>query len=441
MIPTFLEKLKQGSNVVEEMNADVRGLATLLFARHVEALLREFATFSASSYGDEKDEYWTVFTCNTDETKKYVSVFIGWTMKRDVPIEKIWIAVGGEGLFWNCDLCRPAKRGEADELLPPLRTSVERASQKANEGVLYSFDVVTRIDAGQPVLPPRPLRLGESLLVCISRDADADKLGWGHNNGLAVLTRVSAADAKDAEQAAGKNVFELLLFWTLISGSYCHPTKLLFSSKSSNGDAESRMMDISTTEANVKKYHWATRVDSKTALELAEPLWRHLQNLSAGVKMKVLSSLAAYRAAQGVQRGLQFVPTLAVVGYFASLESLLAPPVRCEGNVTCGKCGALSLKHEKTGHLKSILEAVLPTLSENRRPGVEAMLKHAYRKLRSAYVHSAQTEWREFAGGTRLWQDITDPDEFWREQPPFMTLFKLDEIVRDFIICRISAEY
>ncbi len=318
MIPKFLEKLKQGSNVVEEMNADVRGLATLLFARHVEALLREFATFSASSYGDEKDEYWTVFTCNTDETKKYVSVFIGWTMKRDVPIEKIWIAVGGEGLFWNCDLCRPAKRGEADELLPRLRTVVERASQKANEGVLYSFDVVTRIDAGQPVLPPRPLTLGESLLVSISRDADADKLGWGHNNGLAVLTRVSAADAKDAEQAA----------------SYCHPTKLLFSSKSSNGDAESRMMDISTTEANVKKYHWATRVDSKAALELAESLWRHLQNLSAGVKMKVLSSLAAYRAAQGVQRGLQFVPTLAVVGYFASLESLLAPPVRCEGNAT-----------------------------------------------------------------------------------------------------------
>src|SRR2546430_12606998 len=86
-------------------------------------------------------------------------------------------------------------------------------------------------------------------------------------------------------------------------------------------------------------------------------------------------------------------------------------------------------------------KATSRTLSEELRPEVEAMLKHAYHKLRSAYVHSAQTEWREFAGGTRLWQDITDPDEFWREQPPFMTLFKLDEIVRDFIICRISAEY
>ncbi len=440
MIPKFLEKLKQGSNVVEEMNANVRGPATLLFARHVEALLREFATFSRSSWGDEKDEYWAIFNCNPDGAKKYVSVFVGWMMKRDAAIEKIWIAVGGEGLFWNCDLCRPAKRGEADELLPPLRTSVERASQKANEGVLYSFDIVTRIDASQPVLPPRPLRLGESLLVAIPRDADADNLGWGHNNGLAVLTKVFAADAKDAEQAAGKNVFELLLFWTLISGSYCHPTKLLFSSKSSDKDAELRMMDISITEADVKKFQLATRVDSKTALELAEPLWRHLQALSAEMKTKVLSSLAAYRAAQGVQRGLQFVPTLAVVGYFASLESLLAPPIRCDGNVKCGKCGLLSLKHEKTGHLKSILEAVLPTLSESRRPGVGAMLKHAYHKLRSAYVHSARTEWREFAGGTRIWHDITDPDEFWREQPPFMTLFGLDQIVRDFIICRISAE-
>jgi len=440
MIPKFLEKLKQGSNVIGEMNADVRGPATLLFARHVEALLREFATFGASSYGDEKYEYWTVFTCNTDDTKKYVSAFIGWTMKRDVPIEKIWIAVGGEGLFWNCDLCRPAKRGEADELLPHLRTVVERASQKANEGILYSFDVVTRIDANQPVLPPRPLRVGESLLVSIPRDADADKLGWGHNNGLAVLTKVFAADAKDAEQAAGKNVFELLLFWTLISGSYCHPTKLLFSSKSSDEDAESRMVGLSLTETNVRKYHWATRVDSKTALELAEPLWRHLQSLSAVMKTKVLSSLAAYRAAQGVQRGLHFVPTLAVVAYIASLESLLAPPMQCDGNVTCGKCGSLSLKHEKTGHLKSILQAVLPTVSENRRSEVESMLKHAYHKLRSAYVHSAQTEWREFAGGTRLWQDITDPDEFWREQPPFMTLFGIDEIVRSFIISGIEHE-
>jgi hypothetical protein len=362
MIPTFLEKLKQGSNVVEEMSTDVRGPATLLFARHVEALLREFATFSASSYGDEKGEYWTIFTCNADGAKKYVSIFVGWMMKRDAAIEKIWIAVGGEGLFWNCDLCRPAKQGEADELLPRLRTLVECASQKANGGVLYSFDVVTRIDASQPVLPPRPLRLGESLLVSIPRDADADKLGWGHNNGLAVLTRVSAADAKDAEQAAGKNVFELLLFWTLISGSYCHPTKLLFSSKSSDNDAELRMMDISITEADVKRLQWATRVHSKTALELAESLWRDLQALSAEMKKKILSSLAAYRAAQGVQRGLHFVPTLAVVGYFASFESLLAPPVPCEGSVTCGKCGALPLKHYKTGNLKTILQAVLPTL-------------------------------------------------------------------------------
>jgi len=69
---------------------------------------------------------------------------------------------------------------------------------------------------------------------------------------------------------------------------------------------------------------------------------------------------------------------------------------------------------------------------------VEAMLKHAYQKLRSAYVHSAQTEWREFAGGARLWKDPTNPDEFWREQPPFLTLFRLDDIVRDFIIFRIE---
>jgi len=39
---------------------------------------------------------------------------------------------------------------------------------------------------------------------------------------------------------------------------------------------------------------------------------------------------------------------------------------------------------------------------------------------------------------TRLWKDRTNPDEFWREQAPFLTLFRLDDIVRDFIIFRIE---
>ncbi len=374
MIPTFLEGLKQGANVVEQVHATIAAPIKLLFARHVEALLREFGNQDRSSWNDVEDEYWTVFNCNPDATGSHVSVFIGWMMWQDAPIEKIWIAVGGEGLFWNSSLCRPANRGEAEELLSRLRTLIERAGQKASEGTLYAFDVVTRIDASQPILPLHPLTLGECLLVSIPREPDADKLGWGHGPGLAVLTKVSAADQKDAEQAAGKNVFEPLLFWTLISGSYCHPTKLLFSSRSSDQGAEARMIDMAIAEADVAKYHRYSRVDSKSALELAGPLWRHLQGLSAEMKRKVFSSLAAYRSAWGVQRGIHFVPTLAVVAYIASLESLLAPPAKCEGVVTCAKCGALQLKHDTRGHFKNVLDAVLPTVSEELRPKVKAML-------------------------------------------------------------------
>jgi hypothetical protein len=87
--------------------------------------------------------------------------------------------------------------------------------------------------------------------------------------------------------------------------------------------------------------------------------------------------------------------------------------------------------------MTNILQAVLPTVADKARPGVETMLKHAYRELRSAYVHSAQTEWREFAGA-HLWQDITDADEFWRRERPFQTLSRLDDIVRNFIISRIE---
>jgi hypothetical protein len=360
MIPRFLEQLTQGSNVVEERDVNVRAPATLLFARHVEALLREFAVQDRSSWNDVEDEYWTVFTCNHDAAGKHVSVFIGWMMRQNAAIEKTWIAAGGEGLFWNSSQCRPAKQGESDELLSKLRTLVERASQKASEGILYSFDVVTRIDASQPVLPLRPLRLEDCLLVAIPREPDADKLGWGHNAGLAAMTMVLATDSKDAEQAVGKNIFELLLFWTLISGSYCHPTKLLFSSKSSDQDAEAKMIGMSMAEAGMEKFHRFSRVHSKTALELAEPLWGHLQGLSAEMKTTVLSSIAAYRSALGIQRGTHhFVPTLAVVAYIAALESLVAPSSKCDGSVTCSKCGALP-KHDKSSHMRNILQAVLP---------------------------------------------------------------------------------
>jgi hypothetical protein len=437
MIPKFLENLKQGANVIEEMNVNIAAPATLLFARHTEALLREIASHDRTSWRDEEEAYWMIFNCNADEHGNYVGLFVGWVMKQDTAIETIWIAVGGEGLFWNCDRYRAAKKEEAESLLSRLRSLTEVASQMAREGVLYSFDVVTKVDASQPVLPLGAFRLGESLLVTVPREAEANKLGWGHNPHLAVLTKVLAVDIKDAEQAVGKNIFEVLLFWTLISGSYCHPAKLLFSSKSSEQDAEKRMMNLSMGKADIERFHPYSRVNSKTALEVAAPLWERLQQLSPEAKTKALSSIAAYRSALGVQRGLHhFVPTLAVVAYIAALESLIAQPSKCEGDVACSKCGPLALKHDKTGHMRTMLQAILPTVDAETRPGIAHMLKHAYQALRSAYVHSAQTEWREFAGAY-LWQDITDPDEFWREERPFLTLTRLDLVVRDFIVFKL----
>jgi hypothetical protein len=437
VIPQFLERLSQGSNVVQEVDVSVVPGATLLFGRHVEALLRQFANHDRSSWDERQGEYWTVFNCNPDEARKRLGVFVGWIMKSDAAIERVWIAAGGEDILWSSDLIRPPRPGEPDEVLYRLRTLVLRASQKANQGALISFDAVTRIDANQPILPLRPMKLGELLLASVPPATDAERLGWGHNPGLALLTKVLAADAKDAEQAAGRNVFEFLLFWTLVSGSYCHPTKLLSSSTSDDQAAQARMTEISMPEADVEKFHPYTRFDSQAALQMAEPLWQQLQAIPAQRKTKVLSSMAAYRAALGVQRGTRSVPTLAVVAYIAALESLLRPSSQCEGHITCNKCGALPWRHEQAGHLRNILQSVLPTVSEELRPRAKAMLKRAYQKLRSAYVHSAQTEWREFAGAY-LWQDITDPDEFWREERPFLTLFKLDEIVRNFIVLKIN---
>jgi hypothetical protein len=435
MNPKFLERLREGSNVVQELDAAIEAPATLLFARHLEAILRTVAAWSGTSWSDEEDEYWTIFDCKPDQAGKHVELFVGWMMWRNVPIKKIWMAVGGEGRLWNSSACRPVAKGEADELLSQLRMVIERAARNAREGVLYPFDLVTRIDASQPVLPLRPLSLGTSLLVTMPREPDANKLGWGHNPSLAILNKVLALDQKDAEQAVGKHVFEFLLFWTLISGSYCHPTKLLFSIKGDEGDAAAKLTGLALAEADVERMHPYSRVHSKTALALAEPLWTKLQALPPEMKTKVLSSMAAYRSALGVQRGVQHsVPSLAVVAYIAALESLLPAPAKCEGDIVCSVCGELQFKHDKTGHMRTVLDAVLPTLPEQRRPKVKLMLKHAYRELRSAYVHSAQTEWKEFSGAEEHWRDVTDPDDFWRKERPFPILFHLDVVVRDFII-------
>ena|ERR1700730_827288 len=105
---------------------------TLLLGRLpvVEALLREFGNWDRSSWNDDENEYWTIFNCNPNETGKRVSVFIGWMMERDTAIEKIWIGVGGEGYFVTSSLIRPAKQGEADELLARLRTLIVSATEK-----------------------------------------------------------------------------------------------------------------------------------------------------------------------------------------------------------------------------------------------------------------------------------------------------------------------
>jgi hypothetical protein len=125
MIPKFLEGLKHGSNIVEEMDANVRAPATLLFTRHVEALLREFATLNRTSWADDQDEYWTIFNCNPDEGGRLVSVFVGWMMKQHTAIEKILDCCGrrraplefrskskrGHPLFFRCrnkDRCKSA---------------------------------------------------------------------------------------------------------------------------------------------------------------------------------------------------------------------------------------------------------------------------------------------------------------------------------------------
>jgi len=68
---------------------------------------------------------------------------------------------------------------------------------------------------------------------------------------------------------------------------------LIFSNKSNSQDAEKRMMELSMAKADIEKLHVYSKVSTKTALELAVPLWEKLQQLSLEVKTKILSSMSA----------------------------------------------------------------------------------------------------------------------------------------------------
>jgi hypothetical protein len=109
------------------------------------------------------------------------------------------------------------------------------------------------------------------------------------------------------------------------------------------------------------------------------------------------NSLFAYYTAEDLTR--KRFPTVAAVALIAALKPFRGV-VKCEGTVSCDKCGVLRIRHDLRGEASGIAASFadmfgLPEADERRRK-LEQTVKAVYRGQRSSFVHDAIFRHGEF---------------------------------------------
>jgi hypothetical protein len=102
-------------------------------------------------------------------------------------------------------------------------------------------------------------------------------------------------------------------------------------------------------------------------------------------------SINAYVAGQEIK---QSQPTLSSVAFIASLAAY-SKGMKCDGNITCSKCGDLENFHhnsvsEKDALIETIRNALLIELDCEEMRALRNLIRDVYSKQRSAFVHDAK---------------------------------------------------
>ena len=102
-------------------------------------------------------------------------------------------------------------------------------------------------------------------------------------------------------------------------------------------------------------------------------------------------SINAYVAGQEIK---QNQPTLSSVAFIASLAAY-SKGMKCDGNITCSKCGDLENFHhnlvsEKDALIETIRNALLIELDSEEMGTLRNLIRDVYSKQRSAFVHDAK---------------------------------------------------
>ena len=405
----------------------VRAKAKLLFARHLEALLRTFAAHSSTRWGD--GDFGTTYLADMDEQRRGVPVSIDWRMSKESTIKKARISVVTSGPSPSLPQARIPTRDVQRDLLRRLIAITKKAEELANNGTTWKFDVAFRLDGLVILCPASPIEFDGNYVVTLPRENDAEKKGWGLNPGLGFLFSVQATDEVDAVGASREGLFERVLFWTFLSNTFCHDTVSLFSVRSNWENSKGRLRALRLRPKQARAFQVYCGPTLKSQLSKLRRTWASLQGKPRKDKVRFLSALAAYRTGLEVARRIDPIRSLAVVAYFAALDALTPQPLHCFGGLTCEICGRLDAGHNLESQKEVLVREVVATLPTKKRRLVGQFLERAYANYRSAYVHSARSPFREYEGAWSV-MDIHNEEAFWRDPSPTGLLSGLQDIVR-----------
>ncbi len=154
---------------------------------------------------------------------------------------------------------------------------------------------------------------------------------------------------------------------------------------------------------------------------------------------KVLwQSINAYVAGQEIK---QSQPTQASVAFIASLAAY-SKRLKCDGDVTCSKCGNLrnfrhDLVSEKDALIETIRNALLIELESEEMATLRNLIKDVHSKQRSAFVHDAVLRHAEL-DNERVQLGHPEESRIIREELEFMEdLNSIQEIARRVLLHRL----
>jgi len=232
-------------------------------------------------------------------------------------------------------------------------------------------------------------------------------LGKQNTRVSAIVQTVNARFRDEAKQLGWRRFSKLLAFLTLASGTHFQP----YRSTLGRTPLKQFVKDIDP-DIPLDRVYPAGKYKNGAHWNDLGP-WNGLKALSdcysgldSVLQSQLDDSIFAYYTAKEV---LSKFPTLAVVALVASLK-LFRRVSKCEGSVSCSRCGELDYRHDLKGEARSISDSLCEefglSATDERRIAIGELVKDIYRTHRSGYVHDAILRHGEF--GVQLPAHVPD---------------------------------